>query len=69
MSRTKATVDSSFPAALFADSPPRTMTLSWAVVSVCPQRALGPSPVLAKENHRRTYRKHEKSGEGEYIQL
>jgi hypothetical protein len=53
VSRMKATVDSSFPATLVADSPPRTMTLSREVVKVWPHRALGPGPIFWNENHRR----------------
>ena len=53
VSRMKATVDSSFPVTLVADSPPRMMSLSREVVIVWPQRGLGPMPILLNENHRR----------------
>ena len=53
VSRTNATVDSSFPPTVVADSPPRTMTLSEVVVNEWPHRAVGPTPILLNENHRR----------------
>jgi hypothetical protein len=53
VSKTNATVDSSFPATVVDDSPPRTIILSRLVVKVCPQRALGPAPIPWNENHRR----------------